>query len=86
MEAKIIFMASDSLQRSEYLTTKHDSAAKPRAAHDRMCILRLVILAGYGTRYGSSWRPAARLHKRADANAAIDNRAGGIGEITFEDC
>jgi len=35
---------------------------------------------------GSSWRPPARLRKRAEANAAIDNRAGGVGEITFEGC
>jgi hypothetical protein len=35
---------------------------------------------------GSSSRPAARPRKRADANAGIDNCAGGVGEITFEHC
>ena len=51
-----------------------------------MCILRLVILVGVEPDAGSSGRPPARLRKRADANATIDNRADGVGEITFEDC
>jgi hypothetical protein len=63
------------------------SAAKPRAGHDRICILRLAILTGYGIRYGQLMAsPAARLRKRAEVNVGIDNCAGGVGEITFEDC
>jgi hypothetical protein len=87
MEAKIIFMASDLLQRPEYLTIKHDfSSGNPcrTRSHVQPPARDSHLVMESDT--GSSWRPAARLRKRADANAAIDNCAGGVGEITFEDC
>jgi hypothetical protein len=46
----------------------------------------LVILAGCGTRCRSSWAAAGSSALKGDSNAAIDNRAGGVSEITFEDC